>query len=63
MSERSSSRTSDMGLRREPHPPMPMVMPLRSSDTTSASVVRLSGIATWPSGVGNLMGRQILPTL
>ena len=38
------ARTSDMGLRREAQPPMPMVMPLRSSPTTSSSVIRLSGM-------------------
>src|SRR5258706_4164710 len=31
-----------MGLRREPQPPMPIVMPSRSSATTSSSVMRLS---------------------
>src|SRR5437764_10862647 len=31
-----------IGLRREPHPPMPIVIPSRSSATTSASVVLLS---------------------
>src|SRR5205807_9392276 len=36
------ARTSDMGLRREPHPPMPTVIPSASSATTSSSVVRLS---------------------
>src|SRR5438270_11657046 len=34
----------DIGLRREPHPPMPIVIPSRSSATTSVSVVRLSAI-------------------
>ena len=38
--------TSDMGLRREPQPPMPMVMPLSSCATTSSSVIRLSATAT-----------------
>ena len=32
-----------MGLRRDPHPPNPIVMPGRSSPTTSSRVVRLSG--------------------
>src|SRR5205823_14027308 len=41
-SERRMARTSDMGLRREPHPPMPTVIPSVSSATTSSSVVRLS---------------------
>src|SRR5262245_20362571 len=31
-----------MGLRREPQPPIPIVMPSRSSATAAASVVRLS---------------------
>ena len=37
------ARTSDIGLRREPQPPMPMVMPSRSSATTSSSVHALVG--------------------
>jgi len=41
-SERIISRTSDIGLRREPQPPMPIVIPSRSSAMTSCSVVRLS---------------------
>src|SRR5688572_20256895 len=40
-SERRMARTSAMGLRREPHPPMPRVMPLRSSPTTSSRVMTL----------------------
>ena len=36
------ARTMLIGLRREPHPPIPMVMPSRSSATTSSSVIRLS---------------------
>ncbi|SKV80863.1 Uncharacterised protein [Mycobacteroides abscessus subsp. abscessus] len=42
MSERRIARTKAIGLRREPQPPRPMVIPLRSSATTSSSVVRLS---------------------
>ena len=42
--ERRIARTSDIGLRRDAQPPMPMVMPSRSSATTSSSVMRLSGI-------------------
>src|ERR1700741_977600 len=38
------ARTKAMGLRREPQPPMPIVMPLRNCATASSSVVRLSGI-------------------
>ena len=40
--ERRISRTIDMGFRREPQPPMPIVIPSRSSETASHSVVRLS---------------------
>src|SRR5215203_3441744 len=36
------ARTMLIGLRREPHPPIPMVMPSRSSATSSSSVARLS---------------------
>ena len=36
------ARTMDMGLRREPQPPIPIVIPSRSSATTSSSVRRLS---------------------
>src|SRR5437660_8602968 len=36
------ARTSDIGLRLDPHPPMPTVIPSDSSATTSSSVVRLS---------------------
>jgi probable F420-dependent oxidoreductase len=43
------ARTTDIGLRRDPHPPIPIVMPSRSSATTSSSVHRLS--ATFPSRV------------
>src|SRR5437879_2232616 len=39
------ARTSDIGLRRDPHPPMPTVIPSASSATTSSSVVRLSPTA------------------
>ena len=38
------ARTSDMGLRREPQPPMPMVIELWSCATTSSSVINLSGM-------------------
>ena len=40
------ARTTLIGLRRDPHPPMPMVMPSRSSATTSASVISLS-LTSW----------------
>src|SRR3954454_5647942 len=36
------ARTSAIGLRRAPQPPMPMVMPSRSSPTTSSIDARLS---------------------
>src|SRR5262245_60873380 len=42
--ERRISRTIAIGLRREPQPPMPSVMPSRSSATISAVVVRLSTV-------------------
>ena len=42
MPARRMARTTAMGLRREPQPPKPMVMPRRSSATMSSTVVRLS---------------------
>src|SRR5438445_3656297 len=39
------ARTIDIGFRRDPQPPMPMVMPSSSSATTSSSLMRLSAIA------------------
>src|ERR1700733_8492003 len=36
------ARTAAMGLRREPQPPMPMVIPERSSATMSSTLPRLS---------------------
>ena len=54
-SERRIARTIDIGLRREPHPAMPMVMPSRSSATTSSSVMRLSvtqfPICSWATAI------------
>ena len=44
----------DMGLRRLAHPPMPIVMPERSSATTSSSVHLLSGPGTCLSSGGRL---------
>jgi hypothetical protein len=44
--ERRIARTSDIGLRREPQPPMPMVMPSESRATTSASLMRLSAMTS-----------------
>ena len=38
------ARTAAIGLRRDPHPPMPMVIPLRNSPTSSSSDSRLSVI-------------------
>ena len=46
--ERSRARTSAIGLRREPQPPMPMVMPLLSRATTSSGVMVLSVTARPP---------------
>src|SRR6476661_6633110 len=42
------ARTMLIGLRREPQPPMPIVIPSRSSATTSASVISLSVICSAP---------------
>src|SRR5262249_34454037 len=44
--DRASARTNAIGLRREPHPPMPTVMPSRTSATMSSIVTRLSGTTT-----------------
>src|SRR3954447_24550725 len=43
--DRHNARTRLIGLRREPPPPMPIVMPERSSPTISSIVIRLSGIS------------------
>src|ERR1700731_2239185 len=40
---RSMARTNAIGLRRDPQPPMPIVIPLRSCATASSRVVLLSG--------------------
>src|SRR5689334_1063398 len=45
--DRASARTRAIGLRREPHPPMPTVMPSRTSPTASSMVTRLSGTKSW----------------
>src|SRR6476659_9304538 len=59
------ARTMLIGLRREPHPPIPMVMPSRNSATTSSSVMRLSatlllfrrvGVALVDERVAQLVG-------
>src|ERR1700704_3121475 len=42
MSERRIARTKAIGLRRDPQPPKPIVIPLRSSPTTSSSDFVLS---------------------
>src|SRR5579872_3008 len=42
---RTMARTTAIGLRREPQPPKPMVMPGRSSVTMSSTVARLSVMA------------------
>ncbi|CAM5707349.1 hypothetical protein SMICM304S_07543 [Streptomyces microflavus] len=39
--ERSNARTRAMGLRRDPQPPMPIVMPLCSRAATSSGVMVL----------------------
>src|SRR3954470_18494089 len=46
--DRAIARTNAIGLRRDPQPPMPSVMPSRSSPTTSSIVIRLSGIRLLP---------------
>ncbi|CAM5260109.1 hypothetical protein SCALM49S_08039 [Streptomyces californicus] len=40
--DRSRARTRAIGLRREPQPPIPTVMPLLSRPTTSSGVIVLS---------------------
>src|SRR5215207_9210648 len=60
------ARTMLIGLRREPQPPIPIVMPSRSSATTSSSVIRLSvtvllllgrvGVALLDERVAQLVG-------
>ena len=40
--ERRIARTSAIGLRREPHPPIPIVIPSRSSATISSGVTLAS---------------------
>lgn len=44
MSRRRISRTRAMGLRRDPHPPMPIVIPLSMVATASSMLNRLSDI-------------------
>ncbi len=60
----ASARTNAIGLRRDPQPPMPTVMPSCTSATTSSIVTRLSGIGNGNSqgrdGQTDLMGRQIV---
>src|SRR5436190_8356025 len=46
MSDRTIALTIDIGLRLLPQPPIPIVMPDRSSATTSSSVHRLSVIVS-----------------
>ena len=50
------ARTAAIGLRREPQPPMPMVMPLRSSPTSSSRVSRLSAMSVLPVGAVRSVG-------
>jgi hypothetical protein len=42
------ARTMAIGLRRDPQPPMPIVMPSCSSPTISSIVTRLSGVTGEP---------------
>ena len=48
------ARTAAMGLRRDPQPPMPMVIPLRNSPTSSSSDSRLSAMV--PDSVRSVGG-------
>src|SRR5438128_1940273 len=43
------ARTTDIGLRRDPHPPMPIVIPSASVETASSSLMRLSAICLRPN--------------
>jgi hypothetical protein len=43
--DRQRAFTNSIGLRREPHPPIPTVIPSRTSATASVIVVLLSVIA------------------
>ena len=47
--DRRMARTSAMGLRRDPQPPIPIVIPSRSSATTSSGVSHAPLIRTGPS--------------
>src|SRR3954447_25359717 len=51
--DRASARTRAIGLRRDPHPPMPTVMPSRTSLTASSMVTRLSGTKGWDRSGGS----------
>ncbi len=46
--DRHSARTSAIGLRREPQPPMPIVMPLSSAATTSSTCITAPIIGLHP---------------
>ena len=54
--DRQSARTRAIGLRREPQPPMPTVMPSCTSATISSMVTRLSGTTRYSI----LLGWQIV---
>src|SRR5437763_15292723 len=53
------ARTMLIGLRREPQPPMPMVIPSRNSATTSSSVIRLSVTALLLAALESLLSRRV----
>src|SRR4051794_35456260 len=48
--------TSAIGLRREPQPPMPTVIPSDSSAATSAALIRLSRMSSLQEGPPRLVG-------
>src|ERR1700682_1284740 len=52
--ERRIPLTTDIGLRREPHPPIPIVMPSCISATISSSVTRLSATFAFEIGLSLL---------
>ena len=56
------ARTSAIGLRREPQPPMPMVMPSRICATTSAIVIDLSTPLLPVLGLGGVAAAACPPT-
>lgn len=60
-SDRSSALTRAIGLRRDPQPPMPRVMPLSRRETTCSAVIVLSLIYA-PSFPNVSLTRSATPT-